>query len=249
MRGLRHDLRIPATTIAKVLEKRVDPPFVAPADDRLRPKGRNGYVVRDRVTMMKVAPDGTATFKDKRDFTMRLVVPLSVSRDDWDAFHEEVAGACAVGACDTSGNNDEGGGLIGGKADLTAALHRRFVGDPFASRKLKLLDSTRDARVAIGATHRKQQLDRSAELAYRNLEALWRATPDAAARRAALFAMWDECEEGEGARGEAGRRERAVVVGFIRARLPAGSREAFTDREISNLNARRTSRQRFAPYR
>lgn len=270
MRGLRHDLQIPATT-AILAARPVEPVATPPADDRLRPRGSRGHVVLDRVTRMRVAPDGTVAFQDKRDFTVRLPIPISLSRDDWEELHDkakrhfqawladpyaaqrpvdyrEVADACAAGACDPGGDNDEGGGLIGGKADLTAALHRKFIGDPFASRKRALLDSTREVRAEIGANHRTQQLDRSAELVSRNLEALWRATPDAGARRAALFAMWDECEEGEGPAGQAGQRARAMIVGFIRARLPAGSQAAFSDREIAALDASRTSRQRFVPY-
>ena len=248
-----------------------DPAPVATPDDRWLPRGGGTYVIKDRVTKMTIAADGTATFQDKRDFTIRVIVPLSLSRDDWEAVrdrakakfqawvadpyaaqrpvnYEEVPEACAVGACDTTGDSDEGGGLISGKADITAALHRRFIGDPFASRKLALLDSTRDARAEIGANYRTHQLDRSAEIARRNVDALWQATEDAAERRAALFAMWDECEEGDGERGEAGQRARSIVLGAIRTRLPAGSPDAFTDREIAALDATRASRQHFAPY-
>jgi hypothetical protein len=38
------------------------------------------------------------------------------------------------------------------------------------------------------------------------------------------------------------------VIGFIRARLPAGSRLAFTPAELQALNARRLTRTPFAPY-
>lgn len=139
--------------------------------------------------------------------------------------------------------------VVGGKADLTGWLHRKFIGDPYASRKLKLLDTTREARAQIGANHRSEQRDRASEFAQRNLDALWKATTDLAERKAALFALWDECSEEENKDGEAGARARAIVVGWIRAKLPAGSPSAFTSDEIAKLDANRTSREHFAPYR
>ncbi|TMQ03261.1 MAG: hypothetical protein E6J91_47730 [Deltaproteobacteria bacterium] len=145
-------------------------------------------------------------------------------------------------------NEDRPDAVAHGKLDLTAMLMRRTVGDPYASRKLALLDASRDERADLGARHRKEDLARSAELMQRNLEALWAATTDPAARRQALFTLWDECSEGDGLLGEAGERARRLVIGWIRARLPAGSPEAFTPEDIAQLGARRTSKQAFAPY-
>lgn len=166
------------------------------------------------------------------------------------------------GACDSWGDacstelrereqadeDPRSGSVAHGKLDITSWLMRKYVGDPYASRKLALLDSTRDERAAIGARGRAENLARSAEMMQRNLDALWRTTPDPVARRQALFTMWDECGEGEGPAGEAGERARRMVIGRIRARLPAGSPDAFTPEEIERLSARRSSRQAFAPY-
>jgi hypothetical protein len=138
--------------------------------------------------------------------------------------------------------------VVGGSADLTAYLHRKFIGDPYASRKLKLLDTTREARAEIGSVHRAEQRDRASEFAQRNLDVLWKATTDLAERKAALFEMWDECSEDESKDGEAGERARAIVLGWIRAKLPQGSPGAFTVEEIAKLDANRTSRQHFVPY-
>jgi hypothetical protein len=137
---------------------------------------------------------------------------------------------------------------VGGKSELTDALMRRFVGDPYAARKQKLLDDSRAFRAALGARYRAEDRARSAEKMQRNVEALWRATDDAAARRDALFALWDECEEGDGADGEAGQRARTIVIGWIRARLPPGSVGAFTAEQVAAYGARRGSRQAFVPY-
>ncbi len=140
------------------------------------------------------------------------------------------------------------GSILGGSLDITAWLHRKFIGDPYSSRKLKLLDDTRDERIVLGTAFRAEALAHSAELIHRTLEELWRATTDASLRKEALFELWDDCFEGEGPRGEAGARARAMVIGWIRAKLPAGSPEAFTDEEIAACAARRTSRQPFEPY-
>ena len=138
--------------------------------------------------------------------------------------------------------------LIWGKFEFSDALIRLFAGDPYASRKRKLLDDTRAERAELSAQHRAEDLARSAELALRNLEALWRATEDPAARRDALFALWDECAEGDDPDGEAGQRARLMVIGWIRAKLPPGSPGAFDPDEIAARSAHRRSRQPFVPY-
>lgn len=139
-----------------------------------------------------------------------------------------------------------GGSLLGGTADISAYLHRKYVGDPYASRKLKLLDDTRDERVERGTAFRTQQLVRSAELIERNIARAVQLS--ARERRVALFELWDECTEGEGAEGQAGQRARAQVIGWIREHLPKGSVDAFTDEEIAEFRARQSSRQLFEPY-
>ena len=134
------------------------------------------------------------------------------------------------------------------RADITGYLMDKHAGDPYASRKQKILDQTRDERVRIGKVYRADQLARSPELVRRNLVALWRATADPAQRRAALFEIWDECGEGTDAAGVAGDRARVMVIGWIRKHLPQGAKTAYPATEIDALNARRTSRQRFVPY-
>jgi hypothetical protein len=139
--------------------------------------------------------------------------------------------------------------VVSGRFDLTAYLMRKLgVGDPFASRKRALLDVTLAERAERGGRFRGEQLERSAELVRRNLERLWAATADPAARREALFEIWDECSEGEGPLGEAGQRARAEVIGWIGAHLPRGSAGAYSDDELAALARRRTSKQPFEPY-
>jgi hypothetical protein len=64
----------------------------------------------------------------------------------------------------------------------------------------------------------------------------------------AVFELWDDCSEEPGSLGEAGTRARAQVIGWIRARMPADSAAAYSAAELDELNARRRSRERFAPY-
>ena len=64
----------------------------------------------------------------------------------------------------------------------------------------------------------------------RTLEQLWASTPDPAARRTALYELWSDCAD-----DEAGARARAMVVGWIRAKLPAGSQDAYSPDELGRL--------------
>lgn len=166
--------------------------------------------------------------------------------DDWGSIWCD--DPLAPGAEKRAREQGKGGGTIGagGPADITAYLHRKYIGDPYASRKLKLLDDTRDERVERGAAFRTQQLVRSAELIDRNITRA--AALTGRDRRVALFELWDECSEGDDVEGHAGQRARAQVIGWIRAHLPKGSADAFTDDEIVELAARRTSHQPFEPY-
>jgi hypothetical protein len=138
---------------------------------------------------------------------------------------------------------------ISGEFDITDAMMRSQGIDPYASYKLKVLDETRDERVAIGKRYRTQQLAQSGQLMQRNLERLWSSTPDLAARKRGLFELWDECaESGTEELIVAGAAARAHVLGFIRSKLPAGSTEAFTHTELAHFNKQRKSQAPFAPY-
>jgi len=165
----------------------------------------------------------------------------------WDSGSSDIA--AQTGKTDGGGRSGGTVPIIGGSFDITAWAMRKFkAGDPYSSRKRALLDTTFDQRVAIGASHRSAELARAGELIERNLASVWGSTPDPAARRAALFALWDECAEGDGATGEAGERARAQVIGFIRAHLPAGAPGAFSVDDIAAFDAHRTSHAHFAPY-
>ncbi|MCX5744329.1 MAG: hypothetical protein NT062_17705, partial [Proteobacteria bacterium] len=141
--------------------------------------------------------------------------------------------------------------ILGGSFDVTAWAMRKFgAGDPYQARKAKLLDATFAQRAELGAQQATSQLARSSVIARDNLA--WLASiHDPAERRAAVFAMWDECDEGNGgddARGQAGDRARVMIVGWIRTHAARGTAAGFTAAEIATFDAQRTSRQHFAPY-
>jgi hypothetical protein len=138
---------------------------------------------------------------------------------------------------------------LGGSFDLTDWAMRSHGDDPYTARKLEFLDRTRDQRVAIGKRHRKQQLERSAEHAGRNLKRMLAKLPDVASRKQALFELWDECAEaGDGdddlVRG--GAAARRMIVATIRSELAGAN--AYTDEELAAFNKKRSSKAKFAPY-
>lgn len=139
--------------------------------------------------------------------------------------------------------------VLGGGFDTTDWLMRRHGQDPYAAKKLKFLDATRDERVQLGRQHRAAQLVRSPQLMQKNLDALWASTADLAARKRALFELWDECAEtGDPEVVAGGQAARRMVIGFIRARLPAGSTDAYTPGELAAFARARQSKAPFEPY-
>lgn len=134
-----------------------------------------------------------------------------------------------------------------GELDTQDHLMSRMGAEPYARNKLALLDRTRDQRVAIGERHRHAQLARAAELMQRNIDRLWAATPDLAARKRSLFELWDDCAEtGSDELVAAGAAARRLAIGTIRARLRGA--HAYTTAELAELNAIRSSTAVFAPY-
>lgn len=131
--------------------------------------------------------------------------------------------------------------------DSQDAFMLRHGIDPYARNKLAFLDRTRDQRAAVGERHRGVQLSHAPQLMQRNIDRLWATTPDLAARKLGLFELWDDCAEtGSDELIAGGAAARALVIGVIRARLRGAS--AYTADELTQLNARRHSTARFAPY-
>jgi hypothetical protein len=138
---------------------------------------------------------------------------------------------------------------LGASFDVTDAMMRSKGFDPYSSYKLKVLDETRDERVAIGKRYRTQRLAQSKQHVQKHLERLWATTSELAARKQGLFELWDDCAEtGSAEMVAGGAAARSHVVGFIRSKLPAGGGDAYTAEELAYFNKRRKSRATFAPY-
>jgi hypothetical protein len=138
-----------------------------------------------------------------------------------------------------------------GHFDLTDALMRAHGEDPYRYEKQRFMEATRDERAGMAVTDRSERLHDAVARMPRYLEKVWAHTAwSAAERRAALFALWDEvAEHGDDELVKTGVAVRAAIVGFIRRRLPAGSADAYPPAEVELLNRRRSSHERFEPYR
>ncbi len=265
------DLRLPAGTHDDLdhVPRGTGPAPVAPATGQLQDAGGGNRRSDQGPFVATVAPDGSVTLKDRRNFQMGIALPTASSigtgiqrwyysdkgpdgKRGERALEKEVGGSIDQG----DGELDKGDRsktviipVVRGGFDLTDAFMRGKGNDPYASKKLAFLDSTRDERVQIGAAHRAEQLRRTTQIVQRNLDRLWQQVPEPRARRAAVVVRWAEVgEAGDGSVGEAGRAARRLVVGFIRARLPAGGPDAYTADELAALNRRRQSKTPFAPY-
>jgi hypothetical protein len=244
------------------------------ATGMLQESGGGSYRSEQGEFVARVNPDGTVKLADKSSASIGLALP---SREqignglrtwyerDKGAFGEaadatmsgqlRVTSGASTDPVDpvTNRNNDRAptvaAPVVGGKLEITDWLMRRHGIDPYASKKLAMLDATRDERVQIGNRHRAEQLKHGAQIMKRNLDGLWAATQDPLARKQALFEMWDECAEtGDPDLVEAGQAARRMVIGIIRARLPAGSPGAFTAAELEAVARTKRSKAAFAPY-
>jgi hypothetical protein len=186
----------------------------------------------------ELQPSGNGTYKS--DHGMDGAFTATVARD----------GTVTLKDKPTVGDVHFVGIGIAGRANFDDwAMHQAGI-DPYASAKRQWLDKTRDERVRIGEAYRKDQLARTPEYVKRNLAAAWAKTAgDVAARKEALFELWDDCAEGgSDDMIAAGNAARSYILGFIRAHLPQGAEGAFTSEDLSRLNAHKRSQATFQPY-
>jgi hypothetical protein len=156
---------------------------------------------------------------------------------------------------------------IGGAGDLISAA---AGDDPYARLKAKLLEATFEMRIGMAVTFQKQQIDKRLQRLGGDLDKIWAdERRDLGSRKELLFQRWDECDEPEevaspksdlpgfgpvessdldDARQDAAGSARRMIEKFIREHAPKGSAEAFTAAEISDMNRRRASTQKFSPY-
>jgi len=244
------------------------PPPEDPATGKLSDGGGGTKKSDQGPFTAKVARDGTVKLNDKKNFSIKIAVPtpkdIGKMIADWYLDPNKPVGTLPPDHFERPPvlNNDESSSadkkpdhgeapipILSGGFDISDAFMRRHGSDPYASKKLAFLDSTRAERVQIGMKHRSEQLAKAAEIMRGNLEQVWRSVGEPAARRQALFELWDEVEEtGTEEMMAAGIQARSLVIGWIRARLPAGTPDAYTTDELARLNARRSSAATFAPY-
>ncbi|MCA9679418.1 MAG: hypothetical protein KC464_30590, partial [Myxococcales bacterium] len=257
-------LGVPADSdvIAKILERPSDP-GVAPSGELIAQRD-GSYVKDDLMFVAAVEPDGTVHFDDKPNFNYKFHLPIPTPSQvkhhlaHWveDPYGGAVGQYASVNRDGTDDDNDgkldEGQTVrvLSGGFDVTDWVMRSHGEDPYSSRKLAFLDRTRDERVQIGQVYRTRQLEAADQYMLAHLTKLWRRDDlDAAARREAIFELWDDCAEtGEEAVVAAAVRARAALLRFVDVTLPRGSDDAFTDDEVARFNARRRSAATFAPY-
>lgn len=241
---------------------------------QLHESGGGTYKSEQGVFVAKVNPDGSVKLTDSPNLHVRLALPspraLGRSLASWydsdkGPYGAEGDTAMAKQLQVSSGATTDPADpvtprvkdrattaivpVLAGGFDITDWLMRRHGQDPYAHKKLAFLDATRDERAQIGNRHRAGELARSPVLVQKNLDALWAAIQTPHARKQALFELWDECAEtGEDSVVAAGQAARRLVIGFIRAHLPAGSADAYTPAELARLARTRQSKAAFQPY-
>lgn len=122
--------------------------------------------------------------------------------------------------------------------------------DPYLYQKLDALDRTRPTRARMKANWESEMMERALADLPAYCQAVWHNRAwSAEVRRQVLFELWDEAaEDGPAWLRDGGVRARLVIARFIAARIPPGSRDAYTAAELARLNRGRESRARFAPY-
>ena len=185
---------------------------------------------------LQVDRDGAAHVHDTRN--LRWVLKLPTVKDlkrglaDW---HEALAEMERPPPLPTTHDREDAArpierplGSVGVtilKFDATDWLMRSVGQDPYASAKLNQLDATRDARAAIGARYRRTQLAHADALMQQNLEAAWTTLHDDAARKQAVYDLWNECDE---TNADATRLARTQILAFARM-------HRFTAEELARL--------------
>jgi hypothetical protein len=131
------------------------------------------------------------------------------------------------------------------------------VSGPNEAAKRKFMRRTDRMRDAMSVRARERRLDAATVRVSADVVAIWRdASVPLSIRKQRIFALWDEAEAPVGDTGPLANK-RAETETLVRGRIeaavrllaPAGSESAFTEVELRELNATRSGRARFEPYR
>ncbi len=155
--------------------------------------------------------------------------------------------------------------------DPSTILMKAAGEDPYATAKAKLLKATFDLRLGMAVAFQKKQLDKRLTRLEGELDKIWTDTSrELLDRKELLFQRWDECDEPEElpegathevpgfggvqsseldeARHDTATAARDKIESFIRKHAAKGTPEAFSAAELADMNKRRISKQKFAPY-
>lgn len=134
-----------------------------------------------------------------------------------------------------------------------------------AAAKREFLNRTRELRTQMAIEFTLRTLTYRLGTLERELFELWNAGGDPAKKRELLFQRWDECDEAyrvefageipeeamseiDRTRADIAEQARRIIETFVRRQLPRSGPDAFSKRELADMNGRRTSRQEFRPY-
>lgn len=128
--------------------------------------------------------------------------------------------------------------------DVNDALWRLIGRDPYLSQKRAFLKDTEGLRVEQARAHAEEMLGPALVELVASLEELVADVELTAGRRkAAVFELWDDCND-----ERAGRTARALIESFIRAQMPLGSSLAYSKDDLERLNRNKPKEARFSPY-
>lgn len=250
----------PSPVIDAIVGKPAPP--AAPTTARLERNVDGSYTARDLAFTARIDADGhIAGFDDRSNVDVRIDIPhprdlargLVAHVERW--AKDPYGVSTGTGYESTQISPDERVRtrlvpILGGSFDVTDGIMRAAGQDPYAGRKRAFLESTFEARAAIGAAERPRHLERSDLLILEHLDRMWRrADLPLPEKRRLVFALWDECAE----RGSAeivagGDRARAAALRWIAVHMPPGGTTAYPAAELAALNRARRSRAEFQPY-
>lgn len=229
------------STVEQMSEAALDLPPAGPLPDYPGNRAKNDFEIakaRGDVRGKVAAREAMAAeeLKEQKDGTFR---------SDKTTFTATVARDGTVSIKDKRNLQLHG---LGASFDATDWAMRAAGIDPYADAKREYLDRTREQRVVIGKLYRKEQLAQSAQLMKANLERAWQLSQDVAARKQAVFDLWDDCaESGDDALVEGGVAARALLARWVQVKLAGAN--AYTADELRILNAKKRSKASFDPYR
>ena len=224
---------------------------------RLRPTA-DGYVYEASSFKAKVGRDGVVVFANKRASLSFKSAPTPVGtptlegtlRDRLGHRKRPAASAPATSVPMITREDiaeekyvplmRDGAGM-GGSFDLTDEIMRGLGQDPYRVEKARFLAATFELRMQLAVEAQKTAVAAALDQWPAMIETLWadeRYTPRE--RRRILFELWRDSDQGAD-----GARERGLIEGFVRKRLPCGSADAYSDGE---LQAFRTTAPDFSPY-